>query len=252
MLNITLNTFKEIIRNKFLYVIIFFWIVFILFSLILSEITIWDASKIIIDFGLATIEIFWLIWVLFIGSQLLFKEIEWKTIFLILSKPIKRSDFIIGKFLWFSIVVFLILFFEAILFLGMLFFREIEISNLVIWSLINSFLKLEIVLSLVFFFSSFMWSFMTIIVTVLIYLLWHSYSLVLNLAYKWENTFIIYLSKWIWILFPQFEALNTKDLIWNFTNLSNTLLFTNLSVSLLYIAVLIILTNLIFSKKTFE
>ena len=97
-----------------------------------------------------------------------------------------------------------------------------------------------------------MWSFMTIIVTVLIYLLWHSYSLVLNLAYKWENTFIIYLSKWIWILFPQFEALNTKDLIWNFTNLSNTLLFTNLSVSLIYIAVLIILTNLIFSKKTFE
>ena len=174
------------------------------------------------------------------------------TIFLILSKPIKRSDFIIGKFLWFSIVVFLILFFEAILFLGMLFFREIEISNLVIWSLINTFLKLEIVLALVFFFSSFMWSFMTIIVTVLIYLLWHSYSLVLNLAYKWENTFIIYLSKWIWILFPQFEALNTKDLIWNFTNLSNTLLFTNLSVSLLYIAVLIILTNLIFSKKTFE
>lgn len=252
MLNIALNTFKEIVRNKYLYMIVFFAIIFILSSMLLSNLAIWDTNKIIIDFGLAMIEIFWLIWVLFIWSQLLFKEIEWKTIFLILSKPIKRSDFIIWKFFGFSITIFIITIIQSILFLIMLFFKEIEITNLIIWSIVNTFLKLEIVLSLVFFFSSFMWSLMTIIVTVLIYLLGHSFSIILDLAYKSWNTLIIYLSKWIGVLLPQFEALNTKDIIWTYSNFSNLYFLWNISVSVIYIVLLLIFTNLIFSKKDFE
>jgi len=99
MFNIALNTFKEIVRNKFLYLILFFAFIFIIFSISLWQLTIWDDNKIIVDFGLAMIEIFWIVWVLFVWSQLLFKEVEWKTIFLILSKPIKRYEFILWKFL---------------------------------------------------------------------------------------------------------------------------------------------------------
>jgi len=58
MYNIALNTFKEIVRNKFLYLIIFFAFVFIIFSLLLGKLTIGDDQKIIVDFGLAMIEIF--------------------------------------------------------------------------------------------------------------------------------------------------------------------------------------------------
>lgn len=95
MLNIAKNTFLEIVRNRFLYLIVFFAFVFILFSLALGKLTIGEGNKVIVDFGLAMIEVFGLISVLFVGSQLLFKEIEGKTIFLILSKPIRRSDFIL-------------------------------------------------------------------------------------------------------------------------------------------------------------
>ena len=140
MLNIIINTFKEIVRNKFLYLILFFAFSFILFSLALWKLTIWDDNKIIVDFGLSMIEIFWLVWVLFVWSQLLFKEIEWKTIFLILSKPIKRYEFILWKFFGFSACIFLIVLFQAILFLLVLFFKEIEIDYLIIFSLIFYFL----------------------------------------------------------------------------------------------------------------
>ena len=215
MLNIALNTFKEIIRNKYLYTIVIFWVLFIFLSLALSKLTIWDTSKITIDFWLSMIEVFWLIWVLFIWSQLLFNEIEWKTIFLILSKPIKRNDFIIWKFVWFSMVIFFISIFQWILYLLMLFLQNIEITNLII------------------------------------YLLWQSFSVILDLAYKSWNEIIIFLSKWLWIIIPKFEALNTKDYIWTFSDFSNTFLFSNLAVALLYIIVLIIFTNIIFSKKEF-
>lgn len=252
MFNIAINTFKEIIRNKYLYMIVFFWIIFILFSILLSKLSIWDTSKIIIDFWLSAIEIFWLVWVLFIWSQLLFKEIEGKTIFLILSKPIKRNDFLTWKFLGFSFVVFLIALVESILFLLMLIFQNIEITNLILWSLVNIFFKLEIVLALVFFFSSFMWSLLTIIVTILLYFLGHSYSIILSIANKTENSFIVYSSKIFWAFIPQFEALNTKDVIWTFSNFTNTFFLWNVLLSLFYIVALIMFTNLIFSKKEFE
>lgn len=168
MWNIAINTFREIIRNKYLYMIVFFAIIFIIFSLFLSELTIWDTNKIIIDFWIAMIEFFWIISVLFIWSQLLFKEIEWKTIFLILSKPIKRKDFIIWKFFGFSMAIFLIFIIKSIIFLSILFFKNIEITNLIIWSIVNTFLKFEIIMALVFFFSSFMGSLITIITAFLL------------------------------------------------------------------------------------
>lgn len=252
MLNIAINTFKEIIRNKYLYMILFFALVFIVFSVILWKLTIWDDSKIIIDFWLSMIEIFWLIWVVFIGSQLLFKEIEGKTIFLILSKPIKRYEFIIWKILWFSLTIFLITLFQSLLFLAMLFIKWISIDYLIIWSLINTFLKLEITLALVFFFSSFMSSMLTITISLMIYFLSHNFSILLDLVNKWENYLVIHFVKLLELIFPPFEALNTKDIIWHFTNFSSSFFILNVFHSILYFFLLIFLSVIIFSRKKFE
>jgi len=127
--------------------ILFFAFAFLAFSLSLGQLTIGDDEKVIVDFGLAMIEIFGIVGVLFVWSQLLFKEIEWKTIFLILSKPIKRHEFILGKFSWFSATILLIIVFQALLFLWVLLLKGIAITELIVWSLIFSFLKLEILLA---------------------------------------------------------------------------------------------------------
>ncbi len=252
MFNIALNTFREIVRNKFLYMIIFFAFVFIIFSILLGQLTIGDDQKIIVDFGLAMIEIFWLLWVLFVGSQLLFKEIEWKTIFLILSKPIKRYEFIIGKFIGFSGTIVLIILLQSLLFLGVLLFKDIEVTHLIIFSLIFTFLKLEILLSLVFFFSTFMSNMITILVAMMVYFLSHSFSLILDLVNRMENIFIVYFAKALHLLFPPFEALNIKDVIGSFNNFSINYLLWNSIYSILYLAFIIFFSVLIFNKKKFE
>lgn len=252
MLNIALNTFKEIVRNKFLYLILFFAFIFIVFSISLWKLTIWDDSKIIVDFWLAMIEIFWLVWVLFVWSQLLFKEIEWKTIFLILSKPIKRYEFILWKLLWFSFTIFLIILLQSFLFLIVLLIKNIEITNLIIFSLIATFLKLEITLCLVFFFSTFMSNILTILVTLMIYFLSHSYSIILDIANKSQNQIMIYFSKWLHLLFPPFEALNIKDVIWSFKNFDFMYFASNTLYSILYLVLIIIFSIMIFNRKKFE
>jgi len=106
---------------------------------------------------------------------LLFKEIEGKTIFLILSKPIKRYEFILGKFTGFSATIFLIVFVQASLYLAMLYFKDIEISKLILFSIVFTFIKLELLLALVFFFSSFMSNMITILVSILFYISGHSF-----------------------------------------------------------------------------
>lgn len=252
MLNIALNTFKEIVRNKFLYLILFFAFIFIIFSISLWKLTIWDDNKVIVDFWLSMIEIFWLVWVLFVGSQLLFKEIEWKTIFLILSKPINRYEFILGKFLWFSATVFLIILLQSILFLIVLFIKDIQITNLIFYSILNTFLKLEILLSLVFFFSTFISNILTILVTLSIYFLSHSFSILLDLVNRLNNSVIIYFTKWLQLIFPPFEALNTKDLIWSFSNFNSFYFLSNISYSLIYLAIILFFTIQIFNRKKFE
>lgn len=254
MFNIALNTFKEIIRNKYLYMIVFFSFVFIIFSILLWRLTIWENSKIIVDFWLSMIEIFWLIWVLFVGSQLLFKEIEWKTIFLILSKPIKRYEFILWKILWFSFTIFLLILVEAIIFLWVLLLQWIEITELIIWSIINTFLKLEITLAIVFFLSTFMSNILTIVMTLLIYILAHSYSIILDLVFSWDtvNNTLVYLTKAWWLLFPPFEALNVKDLIWTFSDFSTSFFLANMWYSIIYFTIIVFFSILIFSKKKFE
>ena len=252
MLNIAKNTFKEIVRNRFLYLILFFAFVFIIFSLALGKLTIGQSEKVIVDFGLGMIEIFGLIGVLFVGSQLLFKEVEGKTIFLILSKPIKRQDFILGKFFGFSGTIGLIVLFQSLLFLGMLFWKDIEITHLIVWSLIFTFLKLEILLAIVFLLSTFMSNIMTIMISLMVYLISHSYSLLLDLFARFQDGFILEAVKWFQLLFPPMEALNIKDVIGSFSQFSLNFFLFNSVYSFLYITIILFFTVQIFSRKTFE
>ncbi|MDD2871659.1 MAG: ABC transporter permease [Candidatus Gracilibacteria bacterium] len=252
MINIALNTFKEIVRNKFLYLILFFAFVFIVFSMALGKLTIGDDTKVIVDFGLAMIEIFGLVGVLFVGSQLLFKEIEGKTIFLILSKPIKRYEFILGKFFGFSATIFLIILLQSILFLIVLLFKDIEISNLIAFSLLFTFFKLEILLGLVFFFSTFMSNMLTILVTLMIYFLSHSFSIILDIANRAGNAIAFYFAQGLQLLFPPFEALNIKDVIGSFKDFDASYFLFNSFYSVIYLSIILFFTVLIFNRKKFE
>ena len=252
MFNIAINTFKEIKRNKFLYLILFFAFIFIIFSISLWKLTIWDDDKVIVDFWLAMIEIFWLVWVLFVWSQLLFKEVEWKTIFLILSKPINRYEFILWKFLWFSMTIFLIIFFQSILFLIVLWTKSISIDHLILWSLLFTFFKLEITLSLVFFLSTFMSNILTILTTLMIYFLSHSFSALIDMINRFQSEVLTRFVNFLQLFFPPFEYLNIKDVIGSFKDFHINYFLFNSFYSIAYLLIILYFTVLIFNRKKFE
>lgn len=252
MFNIAFNTFREIVRNRFLYLILVFAWLFILFSIILGSLALYDSDKVIIDFWLAMIEVFWLLGVLFVGSQLLFNEINGKTIFLILSKPIKRYEFILWKFLWFSKVILLMTLIQAVLFLLVLFVKDIEITKLIIFSLFFTFIKLEIILSLVLLLSTFMSNMLTMIVAFVSYIIGSSFTIIQDMVQKTWNEALILFTRWVATIFPPFEALNLKDMIWWVIEISNSYLFMNTFYSVVYLSLIMFVTVLLFNRKKFE
>jgi len=112
---IALNTFKEAVRNKIFYLLIFFGIFFSLSSKLISLLTIGDTLKILKDVGLASVNFFSVLIAIFTGINLVYKEIEKKTVYFILSKPVERRDFILGKFLGLTFTILVALLIWAII-----------------------------------------------------------------------------------------------------------------------------------------
>jgi hypothetical protein len=105
---------------------------------------------------------------------------------------------------------------------------------------------------MVFFFSTFMGNMLTILISLMIYFLSHSYSLLLEMAIRTQNIVIYYFTQGVQLLFPPFEALNIKDVIGSFTNFHINFFLFNSFYSIAYLSILLLWTILIFNKKRFE
>ena len=106
---VALNTFRETIRDRILGVIILFALAMIVASLWLASISLGQQDRMIKDFGLVAISVFGLIVAAFVAASLVRKEVEKRTVFIIFSKPVSRSEFIWGKFLGLAATMFTVL-----------------------------------------------------------------------------------------------------------------------------------------------
>ncbi len=92
------HVFKESVRDRVLYGIGAFAVLLVAVSLLIGQLTAGEDVKIIKDFGLATIELAGLVMTVFIGVGLVAREIDRRSIFTLLAKPLPRWEFIVGKY----------------------------------------------------------------------------------------------------------------------------------------------------------
>ncbi len=103
ILAIALNTFREAVRDRVLHGVLGLASAVLLFTLALAELSLDQQRRVVLDVGLASISLFSVVIAVFLGSSLLYKEIEKKTLYVILPKPIRRHEFLLGKFLGIAI-----------------------------------------------------------------------------------------------------------------------------------------------------
>src|SRR5205085_10360863 len=99
------HVFKESVRDRVLYAIAAFAVLLVMASLLIGQITAGQDLKIIKDLGLATIELAGVLMAVFIGIGLVSREIDRRSIYSLLAKPLARWEFIVGKFLGLTLTI---------------------------------------------------------------------------------------------------------------------------------------------------
>jgi len=174
MLQIALNTFREIVRNKFFSLILFFGVAFLSLSLILKTLALGEIERMLYDFGLSFIELTGFMIVLFLGGGMLYREIEGRTIYLLISKPIDRSAILLGKFIGFSWILFMIILFLSLILVGLLALNSITIDLLMYAALLGIYLKWLSLLAVILFFSTIASPILSMFVTIATYFIGHN------------------------------------------------------------------------------
>lgn len=110
VLAIARNTVREAVRERLVLVLGLFGFALVVGSQALSPLALGEGRKVVIDFGLAGATLLATLLSIFLGSSLLHKELERRTLYSILAKPIRREEFVLGKFLglWFTTAALLV------------------------------------------------------------------------------------------------------------------------------------------------
>ena len=95
---VAVSVFRESVRNKVLYSLVCFAVLLISTAYLIGQLTAGQDIKIIKDLGLAAISIFGLLIAVFLGITLVWKEIEQRSIYSMLAKPLSRAEFVLGKY----------------------------------------------------------------------------------------------------------------------------------------------------------
>jgi ABC-type transport system involved in multi-copper enzyme maturation permease subunit len=249
---IALNTFKEAVRNKVFYLLVALGVVSALSSIIVSLLTIGDKVRVLKDVGLASIDFFCVLIAIFTGINLVYKEIDKKTIYNILSKPISRSSFIIGKFLGLALTLLVALVSMAIIFYLFLFIStgEMDLNILIYFFLL--YLELLIITSISLMFSSFSTPILSSIFTIALYLIgtvsWTFNTFKHHLTQPFEK----YAAHFFYYILPNFEKFNLKNEIVMHMQLDGYLVFNAVVYAACYTTALLFLSIIIFNKKEFK
>lgn len=249
---IAANGFREVIRDRILYVIGFFAIFLALALRLLPEISVGADGKIFLDLGLAATSLFGAIVAIFVGTGLINKEIEKKTVLVLIPKPISRTEFIVGKHLGLSAVLVVMIGIMTAIFLVMLFWAKIPFSLTAIL-LSQAFLLLELALltAVAILFGVFTSSILATLFSFGVYFMGHISKDLLKLGAITKNNNIEALTKSLYLVLPNLERFNLKnDAVYGLFPTSLEL-FSTLLYGILYIILLLTIANLIFSRRQF-
>ncbi|MEM6445816.1 MAG: ABC transporter permease subunit [Cyanobacteria bacterium J06642_2] len=206
------NVFRETIRDRVLYLILLFAIVMVGSVLFIPTVANGAEDKIILDFGLAGINIIGLIVAVFVGTGLVNKEIDKRTIYLLVAKPIARTELVVGKHVGMAALLSVLLGAMTILFFGLAALQQGTLPwGALVLSVVFIFLELLLIVAAALMFGVFTSSILATIYTIAIYILGHLSRDLLKLGEIAQNPLLGKLMTGLYLILPDLERLNLKN-----------------------------------------
>jgi Cu-processing system permease protein len=243
------NTFKETIRNKILYNILLVAGIALVLSISFGDLSVFSRSQVMADFGLATMSLTGLLLAVFIGVGMLGMEITTKTIYGVITKPVTRASFILGKF--FGLLATLMLNFILI---AAVFFITIRVmgagqSFTMFYAVLLLMIEMIVIVAAAIFFSSFTTPTLSAIFTIGFYIAGHLNDLVNIGAEQQSNPVWSSVLKCLFYVLPNLENFNIRTAV--VYNLPVPSGFITMAVvyGLLYASILLLFSMVLFSRK---
>lgn len=249
---IATNGFQEVIRDRIFYVIGFFALLLVVALPLLREVAATTEDKIFMDLGLAAIGILGVLVAIFVGTGLINKEIEKRTVLILIPKPISRAELIIGKHLGLLGVLAVLVIAMTAIYLALLSLSGINypLASLLI-SELYQFLELGLIVAVALMFGVFTSSILATLLTVGIYLMGHLSRDMLELGKLSENATIETITQSLYLVLPDLSRLNLKnEAVYGLLPSSMTLL-GHAAYAVVYTILLLAIAILIFSRREF-
>jgi ABC-type transport system involved in multi-copper enzyme maturation permease subunit len=249
---IAANSFREVIRDRILYFIGFFALLMAFAWRLLPEIAVGTDEKIFLDLGLAAIGLLGVIVAVFVGTGLINKEIDKRTILVLIPKPLSRAEFILGKHLGLSGVLAVMLGVMLVIYLLMLLGMKVSFQALpLIVSVFYLGLELILIAAVAIAFGVFTSSILATLMTFGVYLMGHISKDLIQLGIISKNPNILAITKNIYLILPDLERLNFRNEAVYGLLPSADVLIANALYSLVYTGLLLGISILLFSRRQF-
>jgi ABC-type transport system involved in multi-copper enzyme maturation permease subunit len=262
---IALNVFRESVRDKVLYNLVFFAVFLIAVSFLLGQLTAGQDIKIIKDVGLAAISIFGLFIAVFIGIGLVSKEVERRSIYSLLSKPIRREEFIVGKYLGLVLTLFVnvtvmtaadyaVLAFTAWAAGGwfMAGWEAPAVDPVLLKAVAMIFLQLMIVTAVALLFSTFTSPILATALTVGLYIAGHFNTDLKNFESVVPSKTLALFTRGVYYVLPNFSELDVKAKVVHALPVPAGYMLLNTAYALVYLTALLLAATLIFKRRDFK
>ncbi|MDO8516467.1 MAG: ABC transporter permease subunit [bacterium] len=211
ILVIAKNTFREAIRDRVLYGMLGFAILFIALDLFMARLALGDLVM-IRSFGLAGIYIFGLMITIFLGASIVHKEIERRTLYFVLSKPVARGHVIMGKFIGLFAAVALTTVLMALVYLCVIAYEGGGFDTLALLAIFFQMLEMGLFIALLVFFSSVVAPLTATICAIVILFVGHLLPTVIQNA-EIIGGAVYAVMKVAYYILPNLEKFNLRNLV---------------------------------------
>ena len=255
---IGLNTFREAIRSKVLYSLLFFATLVIMASRAFGALSVREEQRLTIDLGLAGMSFFLIVIAIVVGVNLVYKELERKTVYSLLPKPLHRYQFVLGKFTGLALTLLaLLVLMCAVLALALLSYEGVQVAALA-KMICLIFAEVLVVTSVALFFSSFSTPYLSGMFTIGIFLLGRSVPDIRLVARGIEQPGLSALLKGVSVLVPNLRHLYVSGSVVDGHPISVHANFVDwsyvgsaLGYSVAYIAAVLVGAMVLFSRRDF-
>ncbi len=209
---LALNTFREAVRDRVLHSIFFFAVVTVCASLLLKDVTLGDQEKVVRSIAEGGIDLFASLIAMFLGISIIWKELEKKTVYTILSKPMPRWQFVVGKYVGLNLTIWVEIALLSSMYVVLMLFQQDFPHPIFFASMGLLVVELMLLTAWATLFSTYSAPTTASAFTISIFAIGHLADDLWLLGSKSDSLFLEQIVHFIYWVVPNFELLSLRDL----------------------------------------